>query len=196
MKEGLLGGTLSVSSRRSNLMLHAGLNLSRRRLEVCLVDDADELVAQLAAAPDTGATRTRWSPPACCTTSWRTRQPARTRLTVLGAVSRDLVGPPPALQMMRTSPPRSGSMSFRRGAVTVRCLRESRVTRALTANRSVHVDGIAVKVIKGERDSARDRREPDPAPGGGTHSPRRHGRAWGRRSAQDQAPSSSTMQGR
>jgi predicted NBD/HSP70 family sugar kinase len=34
-------------------MLHAGLDLSRRRLDVCLVDDAGELVAQLAAAPDT-----------------------------------------------------------------------------------------------------------------------------------------------
>ena len=33
-------------------MLHAGLDLSRRRLDVCLVDDAGELVAQLAAAPD------------------------------------------------------------------------------------------------------------------------------------------------
>ena len=68
-------------------MLHAGLDLSRRRLGVCLVDDAGELVAQLAAAPDTMATRTRWSPPACCTTSWRTRQPARTRLTALGSLS-------------------------------------------------------------------------------------------------------------
>jgi hypothetical protein len=33
-------------------MLHAGLDLSRRRLDVCLVDDAGELVARLAAAPD------------------------------------------------------------------------------------------------------------------------------------------------
>jgi transposase len=33
-------------------MLHAGLDLSRRRLDVCLVDDAGEVVARLAAAPD------------------------------------------------------------------------------------------------------------------------------------------------
>jgi hypothetical protein len=33
-------------------MLHAGLDLSRRRLGVCLVDDSGELVAQTAAAPD------------------------------------------------------------------------------------------------------------------------------------------------
>jgi predicted NBD/HSP70 family sugar kinase len=38
-------------------MLHAGLDLSRRRLEVCLVNDAGELVAQLAAAPDTNGLR-------------------------------------------------------------------------------------------------------------------------------------------
>jgi len=38
-------------------MLHAGLDLSRRRLDVCLVDDAGELVAQLAAAPDTDGLR-------------------------------------------------------------------------------------------------------------------------------------------
>ena len=57
MKEGLLGGTLSVSSRRPTLMLHAGLDLSRRRLDVCLVDDAGERVAQAAAAPDTDGLR-------------------------------------------------------------------------------------------------------------------------------------------
>jgi hypothetical protein len=33
-------------------MLHGGLDLSRRRLDVCPVDDAGELVAQLAAAPE------------------------------------------------------------------------------------------------------------------------------------------------
>jgi hypothetical protein len=38
-------------------MLHAVLDLSRRRLDVCLVDDAGELVAQLAAAPDTDGLR-------------------------------------------------------------------------------------------------------------------------------------------
>ena len=38
-------------------MLHAGLDLSRRRLDVCLVDDSGELVAQLAAAPDADGLR-------------------------------------------------------------------------------------------------------------------------------------------
>src|SRR5437763_6735326 len=33
-------------------MLHAGLDLSRRRLDVCLVNDAGELVEHTAAAPD------------------------------------------------------------------------------------------------------------------------------------------------
>jgi transposase len=33
-------------------MLHAGLDLSRRRLDVCLLDEAGELVAQTAAPPD------------------------------------------------------------------------------------------------------------------------------------------------
>jgi transposase len=33
-------------------MLHAGLDLSRRRLDVCLIDDDGEGVAQLAASPD------------------------------------------------------------------------------------------------------------------------------------------------
>ncbi len=38
-------------------MLHAGLDLSRRRLDVCLVDEAGELVAQTAAAPDADGLR-------------------------------------------------------------------------------------------------------------------------------------------
>ena len=38
-------------------MLHAGLDLSRRRLDVCLVDDAGEVVARLAAAPDADGLR-------------------------------------------------------------------------------------------------------------------------------------------
>ena len=38
-------------------MLHAGFDLSRRRLDVCLVDDAGELVAQIAAAPDADGLR-------------------------------------------------------------------------------------------------------------------------------------------
>jgi hypothetical protein len=38
-------------------MLHAGLDLSRRRLDVCLVDDAGELVSRIAAAPDADGLR-------------------------------------------------------------------------------------------------------------------------------------------
>ena len=40
-------------------MLHAGLVLSRRRLDVRLADDAGEVVAQLAAAPDAGGLASR-----------------------------------------------------------------------------------------------------------------------------------------
>ena len=38
-------------------MLHAGLDLSRRRLDACLVDDAGEVVSQTAAAPDADGLR-------------------------------------------------------------------------------------------------------------------------------------------
>ena len=38
-------------------MLHAGLDLSRRRLDVCLVGDAGEVLAQTAAAPDADGLR-------------------------------------------------------------------------------------------------------------------------------------------
>jgi transposase len=38
-------------------MLHAGLDLSRRRLDVCLLDDGGELVAQTAAPPDADGLR-------------------------------------------------------------------------------------------------------------------------------------------
>ena len=38
-------------------MLHAGLDLSRRRLDVCLVDDAGELVEHTAAPPDADGLR-------------------------------------------------------------------------------------------------------------------------------------------
>jgi hypothetical protein len=38
-------------------MLHAGLDLSRRRLDVCLVNDAGELVEHTAAAPDADGLR-------------------------------------------------------------------------------------------------------------------------------------------
>ena len=56
MKEGLLGGTLRRVYPRSELEeAHshvARLDLSRRRLDVCLVDDAGELVEHTAAPPD------------------------------------------------------------------------------------------------------------------------------------------------
>ena len=38
-------------------MLHAGLDLSRRRLDVCLLNDAGEVAAQTAAAPDADGLR-------------------------------------------------------------------------------------------------------------------------------------------
>jgi hypothetical protein len=38
-------------------MLHAGLDLSRRRLDVCLVDDAGKLVEHFAAPPDADGLR-------------------------------------------------------------------------------------------------------------------------------------------
>jgi transposase len=38
-------------------MLHAGLDLSRRRLDVCLLDERGELVAQAAAPPDADGLR-------------------------------------------------------------------------------------------------------------------------------------------
>ena len=41
-------------------MLHAGLDLSRRRLDVCLVDEAGELVEHSAAPPDADGLR-HWS---------------------------------------------------------------------------------------------------------------------------------------
>jgi hypothetical protein len=57
MKEGLLGGTLhsvhrEASSRRPVHMLHAGLDLSRNRIDVCLLSEHGELVAEFAAPSD------------------------------------------------------------------------------------------------------------------------------------------------
>src|SRR3954451_11014001 len=61
MKEGLPGGTLSLSSRseqrRPAFMLHAGLDLSRARLDVCLIDDAGDVVGRTAAPPDADGLR-------------------------------------------------------------------------------------------------------------------------------------------
>ena len=38
-------------------MLHAGLDLSRRRLDVCLLSDGGELVAETAVPPDADGLR-------------------------------------------------------------------------------------------------------------------------------------------
>jgi hypothetical protein len=38
-------------------MLHAGLDLSRRRLDVCLIDDAGEVVEHTAGLPDADGLR-------------------------------------------------------------------------------------------------------------------------------------------
>jgi hypothetical protein len=38
-------------------MLHAGLDLSRRRLDVCLIGDEGDVVGRLAAAPDADGLR-------------------------------------------------------------------------------------------------------------------------------------------
>jgi hypothetical protein len=61
MKEGLLGATLSVSSRsereEARSHVHAGLDLSRRRLDVCLLDEAGGLLAETAGPPDADGLR-------------------------------------------------------------------------------------------------------------------------------------------
>jgi hypothetical protein len=41
-------------------MLHAGLDLSRARLDVCLVGESGELVAHTAAPPDADGLRPAW----------------------------------------------------------------------------------------------------------------------------------------
>jgi transposase len=38
-------------------MLHAGLDLSRRRLDVCVISELGELVEEIAAPPDAGGLR-------------------------------------------------------------------------------------------------------------------------------------------
>src|SRR5215210_3923948 len=57
MKEGLPGDRLRLviegaSSRRPVFMLHAGLDLSRNRLDVCLLTEHGELIDHIAAPPD------------------------------------------------------------------------------------------------------------------------------------------------
>src|SRR5512133_1531991 len=46
-----------ASSRRPTLMLHAGLDLSRRRLDICLVDERGALVAETAVPADADGLR-------------------------------------------------------------------------------------------------------------------------------------------
>jgi Transposase len=63
MKEVSSGDTLRLSPRSElkggpSSMLHAGLDLSRRKLDVCLLSASGELVEQLAPAPDADALRT------------------------------------------------------------------------------------------------------------------------------------------
>jgi hypothetical protein len=56
MKEGLLGATLDVSprgeSKEAVVMLHAGLDLSRRTIDVCLLSSEGEIVDEWASPPD------------------------------------------------------------------------------------------------------------------------------------------------
>jgi transposase len=61
MKEGLLGGTLCVSPKSESKearfqMLHAGLDLSRRKIDVCLISN-DEIVDEWASPPDADGLR-------------------------------------------------------------------------------------------------------------------------------------------
>ena len=61
MKEGLLGGTLNVSPRseleEARLHVHAGPGLSRRKVDVCLVSGAGEIVDEWASPPDADGLR-------------------------------------------------------------------------------------------------------------------------------------------
>jgi hypothetical protein len=61
MKDGLLGGTLVVSPRseprRPVFMLHAGLDLSRRKVDVCVLSTGGEIVDEWASPPDADGLR-------------------------------------------------------------------------------------------------------------------------------------------
>lgn len=62
MKEGTVGETLSgvhqPSTKEAPLhMLHAGLDLSRKKLDVCLLSDQGEHLDQLAVPPDVDSLR-------------------------------------------------------------------------------------------------------------------------------------------
>ena len=62
MKRGLRGGnlpgaTVALTTRRPMAMLHAGLDLSRHRLDVCLLDAQGSTVQVTAAPPDADGLR-------------------------------------------------------------------------------------------------------------------------------------------
>src|SRR5215208_7847147 len=62
MKEASSGGTLRLSPRSElkggpSSMLHAGLDLSRRKVDVCLLSERGEHLDQLVTPPDTDALR-------------------------------------------------------------------------------------------------------------------------------------------
>jgi hypothetical protein len=62
MKRGLRGGnlpgaTVELTTRRPMAMLHAGLDLSRHRLDVCLLDAQGSTVQVTAAPPDADGLR-------------------------------------------------------------------------------------------------------------------------------------------
>jgi hypothetical protein len=61
MKKGPLGDTLRLSprsdQRRPASMLHAGLDLSRRKIYVCLLSGTGEHLDQLAISPDADSLR-------------------------------------------------------------------------------------------------------------------------------------------
>src|SRR5918992_3742847 len=55
---GTLGGVYQPSSKEGPLhMLHAGLDLSRKKLDVCLLSDGGVHLGQLAVAPDVDSLR-------------------------------------------------------------------------------------------------------------------------------------------
>jgi len=63
MKKASSGDTLRLPPRSElkggpSSMLHAGLDLSRKKIEVCLLSESGEQLDQLAAGPDADALRT------------------------------------------------------------------------------------------------------------------------------------------
>ena len=49
--------TEGASSRRPGFMLHAGLDLSRRKIDVCLLSAGGEIVEEFASPPDADGLR-------------------------------------------------------------------------------------------------------------------------------------------